>query len=695
MGGIGKSVLACVLAHDRQVRHAFPDGVFWLSFGQQPDIVQLQRNAAVALGGDGLFEHEAVGKTKLRELLLTRAALLVCDDVWDARHTDAFDVLGPRCRALLTTRDAGLLHSLRAAEYRVELLSDTDALMLLAKTSGADYARLPAAAREVARECNHLPLALALCGGMAYGPDGIGWSGILEALQSAELEEIATDNPLEAQHASLWRAITLSVHRLTLDEQRRFAELAVFPEDKTVPEAAVRTLWSHTGGMKSLGIEKLLKRLAERSLVYLDTDRVDPAKPVRRVSLHDLLHDYAVRMAGEPRAVHQKLLDAYRKKCLDGWHTGPNDGYYFESICHHLLELENWEDLLGDAETRGPLSDLLFIQAKCEAGLVHELVGDYNQALAALPEFRDEMERIRRRDEEVGRYHRELNAYACRRWEYLERRARNETLEEPRRPAMPATLEAEVPEELPEQRSQRAARLRYFANFVSGHIGQLAAYPDQTLSLAVNDAEDSPVSAQAEGELAAFDRPWLQRSPRPPAPPPRPQCLRTLQGHSEDVWSVSVCPDARRAVSASWDKTLRVWDLDTGQCLRTLQGHSEGVNSVSVCPDGRRAVSASDDKTLRVWDLDTGQCVAVYHAGSAVVSVVITPSGDRIVCGTAEGQIHFLIPRNFPPSGPILVTAANHRQARCPACGQEFAPPSGVVTAIRDGDAAGLFSQCP
>jgi WD40 repeat protein len=62
---------------------------------------------------------------------------------------------------------------------------------------------------------------------------------------------------------------------------------------------------------------------------------------------------------------------------------------------------------------------------------------------------------------------------------------------------------------------------------------------------------------------------------------------------------VSVTSDGRRAVSASWDYPLRVWDLESRQCLRTL-GHAEAVTSASLTPDGQRAVSASADKKLRV-----------------------------------------------------------------------------------------------
>jgi WD40 repeat protein len=65
---------------------------------------------------------------------------------------------------------------------------------------------------------------------------------------------------------------------------------------------------------------------------------------------------------------------------------------------------------------------------------------------------------------------------------------------------------------------------------------------------------------------------------------------------------VAVTLDGLRSVSASHDKTLKLWDLDSGRELRTLQGHSDSVTAVAVAPDGRRALSASQDKTLKLWD---------------------------------------------------------------------------------------------
>ena len=82
--------------------------------------------------------------------------------------------------------------------------------------------------------------------------------------------------------------------------------------------------------------------------------------------------------------------------------------------------------------------------------------------------------------------------------------------------------------------------------------------------------------------------------------------LRTLAGHADWVTAVAVTPDGRQAVSASDDRTLKVWDLASGAELRTLEGHADGVTAVAVTPDGRHAVSASEDRTLKVWDLASG-----------------------------------------------------------------------------------------
>merc|ERR1719156_110392 len=76
---------------------------------------------------------------------------------------------------------------------------------------------------------------------------------------------------------------------------------------------------------------------------------------------------------------------------------------------------------------------------------------------------------------------------------------------------------------------------------------------------------------------------------------------KSLSGHSETIQDVVLSSDGQFALSASWDKTMRLWDLNTGTAARTFQGHTKDVNSVAFSGDNRQIVSGSRDKTIKLW----------------------------------------------------------------------------------------------
>src|SRR5262249_29593591 len=151
------------------------------------------------LGGDGAFQTEHEGRLRLKELLADKSVLLVLDDVWRRADADAFNVLGPRCRAAITTRDAGLLKSLGGVHQVVELLTEAEALNVLAQAAGVERDKLPPDADLVIAECGRLPLALALCGGMVQS--GLSWCDLVTALREHELEFVSDEHRTEPHHA--------------------------------------------------------------------------------------------------------------------------------------------------------------------------------------------------------------------------------------------------------------------------------------------------------------------------------------------------------------------------------------------------------------------------------------------------------------------------------------------------------------
>ncbi|NCQ94376.1 MAG: hypothetical protein GPJ13_04130, partial [Microcystis aeruginosa W11-06] len=80
-----------------------------------------------------------------------------------------------------------------------------------------------------------------------------------------------------------------------------------------------------------------------------------------------------------------------------------------------------------------------------------------------------------------------------------------------------------------------------------------------------------------------------------------------LEGHDSVVTSVNFSPDGKTLVSGSRDKTIKLWNVETGQEIRTLKGHDDYVRSINFSPDGKTLVSGSADNTIKLWNVETGQ----------------------------------------------------------------------------------------
>lgn len=127
------------------------------------------------------------------------------------------------------------------------------------------------------------------------------------------------------------------------------------------------------------------------------------------------------------------------------------------------------------------------------------------------------------------------------------------------------------------------------------------------LQLAIAHAERSRVTESAERwlESSGSETRWLRLLQRPHEIESS-ACLRTFEGHKESVYAVVVLSDGKCAVTASDDKTVKLWNLWTGECLRTVPA---ACNCMAVFSDGKRVLAGNDDGTIIVWDLGTSRCL--------------------------------------------------------------------------------------
>lgn len=191
--------------------------------------------------------------------------------------------------------------------------------------------------------------------------------------------------------------------------------------------------------------------------------------------------------------------------------------------------------------------------------------------------------------------------------------------------------EKEKAEEERKIREQRDNLRKVQSRFVAEKASKLVDFGDSYLArrillnvLPTKEQPDWPYTIEAEVEL-------------------RKACSKDtaiLRGHTYVVETAAYSSDGKRIVSASFDKTIRIWDVATGKNIRTFEGHSEPVNSAMFSSDGKYIVSASQDKTVKIWDIATGKELQTLEGHTSYVNFasfspdskyIVTASDDKTV----------------------------------------------------------------
>ena len=266
------------------------------------------------------------------------------------------------------------------------------------------------------------------------------------------------------------------------------------------------------------------------------------------------------------------VRDAEAKLCrlADGWADLPRGGLRNHLFRWGVRYALRWQGEMGLAAARRRLTDFVFLQAftaELPSGVIRGLVADYETLLARLPEGAERQ--------------------VFRLWEAFFRER---------------------------EHILRRGDARWPAHKI-------------LLQLAVEHADDSPVTLAAEAWLAEGHCHWVWlRNPQRVARAVPDPCLRVLEGHTRRVDGALELSDGR-ILSWSGDKTLRFWDGQSGAPLATLEGHTSSIFGAIQLPDGR-ILSWSADKTLRLWDGQSGAPLTTLEGHtSSIMGVLLLPDG--------------------------------------------------------------------
>ncbi|MGP0068877.1 MAG: c-type cytochrome domain-containing protein [Isosphaeraceae bacterium] len=118
--------------------------------------------------------------------------------------------------------------------------------------------------------------------------------------------------------------------------------------------------------------------------------------------------------------------------------------------------------------------------------------------------------------------------------------------------------------------------------------------------------------------------------------------LHDFAGHKDVVFALSLRPDGAQLASASFDQTVRLWDLGRAQAAGVFRGHSDFVYAVAYTPDGRHLLTAGKDRTIKRIDVRTLKEERTYSGhDQEVLALAVHPDGSRFVSAGDEPQIRW------------------------------------------------------
>lgn len=127
--------------------------------------------------------------------------------------------------------------------------------------------------------------------------------------------------------------------------------------------------------------------------------------------------------------------------------------------------------------------------------------------------------------------------------------------------------------------------------------------------------------------------------------------IHDFREHSKEIYTIRWSPTGpgtnnpnKKLVlaSASFDSTVKLWDVELGKLIYSLNGHRDGVYSVAFSPNGEYLASGSPDKSIHIWSLNDGKIIKTYNGNGGIFEVCWNKEGDKIAACFANNTVCIL-----------------------------------------------------